>query len=83
MLQVRDGVPQHLVEGGPAKGGLYLVRQRGNLKIPLIGSRKVAVEPLVEAVAQPRPVGESRTRTRAGRCSVLAEAGPDHDGGVP
>ena len=52
MLQVRDEVPQHLVEGGPAKVGLDLVRQRRNLKIPLVGSRRVAVEPLVETIAQ-------------------------------
>ena len=81
MLQVRDEVPQHLVEGGPAKVGLDLVRQRRNLKIPLVGSRRVAVEPLVETIAQQGPVGEFRVR--AGRRGVLAEAGSDHDGGVP
>ena len=78
MLQVRDGVPKHLVESGPAKGCLDVVRQRRNLKVPLVGFRRVAVETLVEAIAQPGPVGESRVRS--GRCGVLAEAGSDHDG---
>ena len=35
----------------------------------------------MEAVAQLRPIGESWARP--GGCGVLAEAGPNHDGGMP
>ena len=73
--------PQYPVEGSPAEGGLDLVRQRRDLKVLFLGSGWVAVETLVEAVAQLRPIRECEAR--AVGCRVLAEAGPAHDGRVP
>ena len=80
MLQVRYGVAQHLIEGGPAEGGFDLVRERGDLEVPVGGPRGAAVEAGVEAVAKLGPIGECRARR--GRCGVFAEACSDHHCGM-